>query len=1054
MDQTPGRIEPVRKSGWDYLVVTAANEDQAAAYRTQLELRDRLRLITGVRNIAVVADPGGVRVGSGASTLLCLAEVLGREQAGRSAWEATLRRLRILIVHAGGDARRLPAYSPCGKIFIPVPGESDSALGLTLLDRQLPRYLDLPAAPAGEGQIVVTSGDVILEFDPSPIRFHTGSATGIASWADPGIASRHGVYVPGGDGAVGRFLQKPSIPEQEKYGAVDAHGRTLLDIGVINLDAASACRLLSIFDWEPGGRSRVSPSPSDRGMMEKGIDFYREICCAMGEQTDFGSYRREVRKAGSVLGDAALRRIYRAVSQIRFRVESIPRCTFLHFGTMRELIDSGADLISKDRGVSNAGNPIAINNDVSGAGSISGRNGWVEGCRIFAPLSLGGDNVVTGVDVEEPLALPAGGCVDVLEGAGKGGKKEWFIRCYGVDDIFHLENDRGGRLGGLPLKEWLSVMGATEADVWEPDIPARERTVWNGRLFPAEPRPGEFRRWLWLLHPATATAAEKNAWRNARRYSFAQTLGLVDQAAFHGRRAAIRATEVGRGLRRVFRLESGFSAADLAFLLHDLDRKRKAEWIAEIIRECLRRFDGKKGPFDVHSLELSRILHTVGSAADAAGIGRDALPLSASERAWLESLGDKAGRLSSGAHWAARVQDAAFRHLIRVIVSSGTNGVEPPVNRLRDDEIVWGRAPARFDLCGGWSDTPPYSLEWGGCVLNAAVDLNGQAPIQAYARVIRKREIRIASIDHGVSVAIRSLEDLLDYHLPTSKFALAKAALALSGFSPEFAEWKGGAPTFARILEHFGGGIELTTLAAIPSGSGLGTSSIMGAVLMAVIGRMLGRVYSPKDLFHAVLQLEQELTTGGGWQDQIGGAVEGVKIIRTAAGLIPDPSIRFIRSDVISPQINGGQTLLYYTGIRRLAKNILSDVVSRYLDRNRAALATLREIHALPAVMAEAMAEKSMEQFGGLIGAAWELNNRLDPDSTVPVINGILDLIRPHIHGAKLLGAGGGGFLLIVAASVPDALKIKTLLSENPPNDRARFFEYGINPDGLVVTVC
>ena len=124
-------------------------------------------------------------------------------------------------------------------------------------------------------------------------------------------------------------------------------------------------------------------------------------------------------------------------------------------------------------------------------------------------------------------------------------------------------------------------------------------------------------------------------------------------------------------------------------------------------------------------------------------------------------------------------------------------------------------------------------------------------------------------------------------------------------------------------------------MAAIPKGSGLGTSSIMGAVLMAVIHRVMGRTLSPAELFHAVLRLEQELTTGGGWQDQIGGAVGGLKLVSTVPGLLPAPTIRYVPADVLDPKLNGGQTLLYYTGITRLAKNILQQVVGRYLDRDR-----------------------------------------------------------------------------------------------------------------------
>ena len=115
---------------------------------------------------------------------------------------------------------------------------------------------------------------------------------------------------------------------------------------------------------------------------------------------------------------------------------------------------------------------------------------------------------------------------------------------------------------------------------------------------------------------------------------------------------------------------------------------------------------------------------------------------------------------------------------------------------------------------GGWTDTPPYSLEHGGCVIDTAVNLNSQPPIQAYMRVIDKPVIRISSIDLGTRIEITLFDELLDYRKATGEYALAKAALALSGFSPETADWTKGT-TLRQMLEQFGGGIELTTLAAI-----------------------------------------------------------------------------------------------------------------------------------------------------------------------------------------------------------------------------------------------
>jgi galactokinase/mevalonate kinase-like predicted kinase len=228
----------------------------------------------------------------------------------------------------------------------------------------------------------------------------------------------------------------------------------------------------------------------------------------------------------------------------------------------------------------------------------------------------------------------------------------------------------------------------------------------------------------------------------------------------------------------------------------------------------------------------------------------------------------------------------------------------------------------------------------------------------------------------------------------------------------------------------------------------------MGAVLMAVIHRMMGRTLTPTELFHAVLRLEQELTTGGGWQDQIGGAVGGLKLTTTKPGLVPEPTIRYVPADVLDPRLNAGRTLLYYTGMTRLAKNILQNVVGRYLDRDREAMSALAQLGALAARMAEAMGRKDQAEFGQLIDTAWQLNKQLDPHSTTGEIEALLTRIRSHIHGAKLLGAGGGGFLLIVAKSPSDAACIARLFEESPPNPRARFFEFQVSDTGLAVSVC
>jgi len=530
--------------------------------------------------------------------------------------------------------------------------------------------------------------------------------------------------------------------------------------------------------------------------------------------------------------------------------------------------------------------------------------------------------------------------------------------------------------------------------------------------------------------------------------------------------------------RSHFRGREDFSAEDLTSLLSAPESRTTG--VAEVLEEARAASEPALTVEPEAAFLPARILHSLGTAVETLAAGPDAAcgavfpglaeALTPPQTQWLSQQGLEFGRDRPARDWARRARAVAFEHLQRAIVGSGETPPSPR-NVLRSDEIVWGRAPARLDLAGGWTDTPPFSLEHGGCVANAAVLLNGQPPIQVYARVTREPLLRIHSIDLGTDCLIRRWEELLDFRSATGEFSLVKAALVLAGFAPPDAvnktpevlktsevcsRFASSSPgnSLDDLLERFGGGLELTTLAAVPKGSGLGTSSIMGAVVLAVIHRVLGRRLSDTQLFHAVLRLEQALTTGGGWQDQVGGTLEGVKLIATKSGLVPDPVVRYLPPDVLDPKTNGARTLLYYTGLTRLAKNILAQVVGRYLNRERNTLATLQRIHALAPEVADAMARKDLPAFGQAIDAAWQLNKQLDPDSSNPQIEALLTQIRPHLHGAKLLGAGGGGFLLLVCKSARDAEQVKHRLAADPPNPRARFFDFAVSGEGLSLSVC
>ena len=521
---------------WDYLIITASNALQAQAYKTQLDLRRELGELPQVRNCLVVADLEGKRVGSGGSTLQCLIEVLNRHSGSA---EEVLSRLRILIVHAGGDSRRLPAYGPCGKIFVPIPDASGSKLPPTLFDRLVPPFLSYPENAPGRGQIVVAAGDALILLDDSKVDFAYPGITAIGAPASPEEGSRHGLFCVGQASAIRRFLQKPSIAEQETLGAIGTEGKVALDVGVMSMDGEAAAKLLDAFGVErdASGEYRFSASGLFR-LLSSGIDLYVEICCALGAETEPEDYVRAAHSAGSKWSVEALVEIYSKLHQIPFHVCMVPECEFLHFGSTRQLIESGLELIRRDSG-SLPSNSAIVLNTAAGGSDLQGSNFWVEGCQIAAPLHLQGGNVVVGVQVSSPTTLPFGACLDVLQGRSRSGRSVWFVRCYGIGDSFKSATGPGATFCGIPVLSWLELAGFCADDVWTEGEIEKDRNLWSAKMFPGVSEASDYREWLWMFTPSRATEALKKAFYQADRYSMAEMAVRADQSAFYSARLAI-----------------------------------------------------------------------------------------------------------------------------------------------------------------------------------------------------------------------------------------------------------------------------------------------------------------------------------------------------------------------------------------------------------------------------------------------------------------------------------------------------------------------------------
>jgi len=393
----------------------------------------------------------------------------------------------------------------------------------------------------------------------------------------------------------------------------------------------------------------------------------------------------------------------------------------------------------------------------------------------------------------------------------------------------------------------------------------------------------------------------------------------------------------------------------------------------------------------------------------------------------------------------------AFQRLREMIVRDAQLSPAAPKRSVQEDQIVWGRSPVRLDLAGGWTDTPPYCLEYGGRVVNVAVDLNGQPPIQVFAKLSAKPEVVVRSIDLGVEERIRSYQELDTFATPGSEFALAKAAFALAGFLPRF-HVTGGYSTLRQQLEDFGGGLELSLLSAVPKGSGLGTSSILAATILATLSDLCGLNWDKNVLFTRTLALEQMLTTGGGWQDQAGAIFSGIKLIETTPGLKQKPTLRWLPATLFEREYANKSILLYYTGVTRLAKRILQEIVRGIFLNSPGHLQIVEAISNNAEKAFNAVQECNYPALIEAIQASWLLNQRLDAGTNPPEIQAILAAISDYLAATKLLGAGGGGYLLMLAKDESAALRIRRKLEANPPNPRARFIQLALSETGLQIT--
>ena len=383
------------------------------------------------------------------------------------------------------------------------------------------------------------------------------------------------------------------------------------------------------------------------------------------------------------------------------------------------------------------------------------------------------------------------------------------------------------------------------------------------------------------------------------------------------------------------------------------------------------------------------------------------------------------GRILHGAEGEKQIAEA-FRRIQRAVISQIKLEENTTCRIAKDRHTV--RLPLRVNWGGGWSDTPPYCLENGGTVLNAAVLLDGKRPIEVVVRPRKDRFVRIVSKDLGKRRILRSAAEIADHADPSDWCALVKSALVVTGFV------------------YGTRGLDIVISADLPKGSGMGTSSILGA---ATIAALLGR-NDPAEIGEMTLRLEQEMRTGGGWQDQFGGLVGGIKLLTSKPGPCQNVTVKPIAVLESVRKALATRGLLFFTGQKRMARNILRKVLAFYAENpHDFARILVDSLKADAERGAAALAKGDLKHFADAVNGYWRDKKLLDPGSTNERVEEIIAAIRPHVEAVTLTGAGGGGFMFILAKRAADVPAIRKALGDGRISRYSRFYDFALDHEGL-----
>ncbi|XP_072674094.1 L-fucose kinase isoform X2 [Canis lupus baileyi] len=1031
-------MEQPKGVDWTVIILTCQYKDSVHVFQRELEVRQKREQIPARTLLLAVEDPE-TRVGSGGATLnalLVAAEHLSARAGFTVVTSDVLHSARILILHMGRDF----PLDDCGRAFTCLPVENPQA-PVEAVVCNLDCLLDIMSHRLGPGSppgVWVCSTDMLLSvpLDPGISWDNFRGARVIALPGSMAYAQNHGVYLTDSQGFVLDIYYQGTEAEIQLCARPD--GRVPLVSGVAFFSVETAEHLLATHVSPPLDACTYMGFDSGARPVQLSLFFDILLCMAQNvNREDFLSgHPPEMGQGDSDIAgylQAARAELWRELRDQPLTMAYVPD------GSYSYMTSSASEFLYS---LTFPGAPSAqvVHSQVEEP-QLLGAESSVVSCLLEGPVQLGPGSVLQHCHLQGPVHIGTGCLVSGLDAAQCEALhglelhdlvlQGHHVRLHGAPSrVFTVfgrldswERRGIGTYLNMSWSEFFQKTGVRSWDLWDPDTPPAERSLLGARLFPVlhPSRTLGPQDMLWMLDPQEDGGKALRAWRACWRLSWEQLQPCLDRAATLAFRRDLFFRQALLKARHVLEARQDLS-------LRPLIRAAVREGCPRPLLATLDQ--AAAGDPGVAARALACVADVLGCMAEGQGglrSGPAANPEWMRPFSYLE-CGNLAGGVQALAQerdkWlsrpallvrAARHYEGAGQILIRQAVMSAQNFVSTePVELPAPGQWVVAECPARVDFSGGWSDTPPLAYELGGAVLGLAVRVDGRRPIGARARRIPEPELWLAVGPRQDKMAMKivcwSLDDLQDYCQPHAPGALLKAAFICAGIVHVGSKLS----LREQLLHTFGGGFELHTWSELPHGSGLGTSSILAGTALAALQRAAGRLMGTEALIHAVLHLEQVLTTGGGWQDQVGGLMPGIKVGRSRAQLPLKVEVEEITVPEGFVQKLNDHLLLVYTGKTRLARNLLQDVLRSWYARLPAVVQNAHSLVRHTEECAEAFRQGSLPLLGQCLTTYWEQKKLMAPGCEPLAVRRMMDVLAPHVHGQSLAGAGGGGFLYLL----------------------------------------